>query len=296
MTASPITPPIRWAGSKREYATDLAARCTAALAPDGRYIEPFLGSGAVALAMPPGTSMILGDRAMPLGYLWWWIRQEPAALAEYAIGYGTECKADGSTWNTRPGFLALRKEHNAEPFSADDFRPSARFLWILHACFNGIYRENQKGQFNVPWGARMRMSVPGVDHLTSIATHFDTADIRPGWDFEDVMAEAADGDVIFVDPPYDGDKSAFTSYVKSNVHDMWSGSKAQAQARLAAAANAAVDRGATVVMTNADTPRIRELYTGWSFDTVAERRAVAADATKRSPAYCLVVTSPGGRS
>jgi DNA adenine methylase Dam len=276
-----VLPPLRWVGSKRKYAADLAARCNAHRGLHLRHIEPFLGSGAVALATPNDTPMILADACVPLGYLWWWIQREPEAVAEYAAGYGV--LMNNTTWNTRDGYKALRKEHNAEPYADDGYQPSARFLWLMAANFNGIYRENKLGQYNVPWGARAHVSLPSAADLRAIADHIACADIRPGWDFEDVMAEAGDGDVVFSDPPYDGDKSAFTSYVKKPF-------TADEQVRLRDVSVLAVERGATVIMTNADTPRIRDLYQGWQIEEMVEARPVAAAPRDRKPAHCLIVT------
>lgn len=280
VTTTPAAPFLRWVGSKRRYAPALAERCMANLR--GRYIEPFLGSGSVALAMPSDVPMILGDRSLPLGYLWWWIQREPVAVAEYAAGYGLDLDTG---WNTESGYNAARVEHNEQPYADDDYRPSARFLWLMSSCFNGIYRENKNGYFNVPWGRRKRASVPTVATLQAVATHLQHADIRPGWDFADVMAEAARGDVVFNDPPYDGDATAFTTYVAEAFTGV-------AQQRLRDESERAAHRGATVIMTNADTPRVRELYRGnWRFDEVIEARPVAANPRARMPARCLVVTS-----
>ncbi len=275
---SHIPPFLRWVGSKRRYAVDLAARMTA-IAPGCRYVEPFLGSGAVALARPPGP-MLLADACKPLGYLWWWIQRHPEDVAEYAAGYGL---AFEEGWNTREGYAAAREEHNNQPYDDDDWRPSARFLWIMCACFNGVYRENRNGYFNVPWGHRQRVSVPTPEVLRAVANHIADADVRPGWDFEDVLVEAGQGDVIFADPPYDGDVMSFTSYVATPFD-------AAAQERLCDRLEAAVSRGAIAVSTNADTPRIRKLYRAWAVDELVEARPVAADPQHRSPAHCLIMT------
>jgi DNA adenine methylase len=282
-----LDPPLSWPGGKRKHAEALVERVLQHLQPSGRYIEPFLGAGAVALAMPPGTPMILGDACLPLGHLWWWLQREPEAISEYAAGYGLVMNNTG--WNTRERYGLLRKEHKAEPFSVTDWRPSARFLWLMRACFNGIYRENKDGVFNVPWGARERIAMPTAADLRAIADHIATADIRPGWDFEDVMTEARPGDVIFTDPPYHGGKAAFTGYVKGTF-ERWNGVEATAQVRLAQVSYDAVARGATVIMTNADTPFIRELYTGWQFDAIVEDRPVAAQPRARKSAHCVIVT------
>jgi DNA adenine methylase len=275
-----IPPFLRWVGGKRRQALDLAARAAVALKPGGRYIEPFLGSGAVALAMPPGTPMLLGDACLPLGYLWWWLQQHPREIAEYAAGYGLALDQD---WNTQEGFNELRQQHNATPYSDASWEPSARFLWLTSASFNGVYRESSKGEYNVPWGRRARVSVPTPETLEAVAAHIAQAQVFPGWDFEDVIDQAVAGDVVFVDSPYDGPKGQFTSYVKTPFG-------ADAQLRLARAAYRARERGATVILTNSDTVRIRDFYAGWTIESALERRPVAADPERRVPAYCVVIS------
>lgn len=275
-----IPPFLRWVGGKRRQALDLAVRATAALKPGGRYIEPFLGSGAVALAMPPGTPMLLGDACLPLGYLWWWLQQHPREIAEYAAGYGLALDQD---WNTQEGFNELRQQHNATPYSDASWEPSARFLWLTSASFNGVYRESSKGEYNVPWGRRARVSVPTPETLEAVAAHIAQAQVFPGWDFEDVIDQAVAGDVVFADSPYDGPKGQFTSYVKTPFD-------ADAQLRLARAAYRARERGATVILTNSDTVRIRDFYAGWTIESALERRPVAADPGRRVPAYCVVIS------
>lgn len=275
-----IPPFLRWVGGKRRQALDLAARATAALKPGGRYIEPFLGSGAVALAMPPGTPMLLGDACLPLGYLWWWLQRHPREIAEYAAGYGLALDQD---WNTQEGFNELRQQHNAQPYSDESWEPSARFLWLTCASFNGVYRESSKGEYNVPWGRRARVSVPTPETLEAVAAHIAQAQVFPGWDFEDVIDQASAGDVVFADSPYDGPKGQFTSYVKTPFD-------ADAQLRLMRAATRARERGATVILTNSDTVRIRDFYAGWTIESALERRPVAADPERRVPAYCVVIS------
>lgn len=275
-----IPPFLRWVGGKRRQALDLAARATAALKPGGRYIEPFLGSGAVALVMPSGTPMLLGDACLPLGYLWWWLQRCPREIAEYAAGYGLDLDQD---WNTQEGFNELRRQHNELSHSDESWEPSARFLWLTSASFNGVYRESSKGEYNVPWGRRNRVSVPSPETLEAVAAHIAQAEVFPGWDFEDVIDQAMAGDVVFADSPYDGPKGQFTSYVKTPFD-------ADAQLRLARAAYRARERGATVILTNSDTVRIRDFYAGWTIESALERRPVAADPERRVPAYCVVIS------
>ena len=278
---SPV-PFLPWAGSKRKLVDRILAQLQPHLHPGSTYIEPFLGAGAVALAVPAGTPMVIGDACQPLGYLWWWIKQEPEAIAEYAAGFGIEREAG---WNTDEGYIAARFDHNVEPFSATDWRPSARFLWLMHACFNGLHRENKLGYFNVPRGDRVRLNIPTPAELRAVADHLVNAEVIVG-DFEPMVDAAQARDVVYLDPPYDGDKS-FVGYTKEGfgIND---------QARLAEAFLRAAQRGAYVLGSNADTEYIRSLYSAAWLHEVDEERRVAANAESRLAAPCVFIES-GGR-
>jgi DNA adenine methylase len=186
------SPFLPWVGSKRKLAEPIVAKLLQHHQPSSTYIEPFLGSGAVALAMPDKFPMVIGDACKPLGYLWWWIKQEPEAIAEYARGFGVE---RGEGWNTDEGYVAARYEHNGEPFSTEDWRPSARFLWLMHACFNGVYRENGNGYMNVPRGDRKRLNLPTPGELRAVASHLENTEVIVG-DFEPMFDAAVAGDLI----------------------------------------------------------------------------------------------------
>lgn len=276
-----LVPFLKWAGGKREQAEAIAAWCTARLGPGGRYIEPCLGGGAVALAMPRGTPMILGDANEALGYLWWWIQQRPAAIAEIAAGLGA---VKGEGCNTETGYYDVRRAFNTCKLDAEDPTPSARFLWLVHACFNALYRENSLGGFNVPWGKRARVVLPDAAALIAISEHLQTAQIYPGWDFADLIAMAQPGDVVYVDPPYDADLTAFTTYVAKAFDP-------REQERLADVIWAAIGRGVAVMTSNADTERVRKLYNGLTVETIEEPRSIAARADKRKSAPCVRIST-----
>lgn len=292
-----VRPFLRWVGGKRKQAAIISSWCASKL--KGRYFEPFLGGGAVALAMPAGTPMVLADYNLALVWLWWWVKHDPGLVAEYAAGFGLNLNEG---WNTQEGYYQARTDHNAvwqaapgeETNHVDDHRPSARFLWLLHACFNGLYRENKGGGYNCPWGKRDVVPVPGIAHLQAVADRLKDADVRPGWDYEDVIAEAGPGDVVYADPPYDSDLRSlvdlrsFTGYTSKPFGT-------EAQENLAKVLGEAVARGAAVCANNADTELVRKLYgeggLGFDLTEVQEGRMVAADASKRGPVKCLRMTS-----
>jgi DNA adenine methylase len=265
-------PFLRWVGGKRLVAADLAARILDRLAPGGAYFEPFLGSGAVALALPRGTRMVLGDFSAPLGGLWWWLKRNAGRLAE-AI--------PPAFYNTEERYYEHRDLFNAGKFNVDDPTPSALFLWLNHTNYNGVYRENKNGGYNVPFGKRKTISLPSELQLRRVGEHLRTAQIMVGTDFAETVRGATRGDVVFLDPPYDGTFDDYTA----------GGFGADGQTRLAQVMEALVCRGVHVLMTNADTPRIRELYGAapWTIEDVAERRSVAADSDNRKDAKCVLV-------
>lgn len=271
----PLTPFVRWAGSKRWCAERLAALVDDVLAPGRRYFEPFLGSGAVALALRGGNRQVLGDFCVPLAGLWWWIRRDAAQLA---------AAIDTSWENTNDGYYYVRHVFNEKGhFSTKDPTPSARMLWLNHTSFNGLYRENSSGGYNVPWGKRKSILVPSSDRLIAISDRLWNSTVQIGSDFGETLRTVARGDAVFADPPYD---ETFSDYNAG-------GFGPAEQERLAKTLDRCRLDGAHVFMTNSDTPRIRALYpeANWVVEPLEEPRSVAADGAKRQNVMCLLVRS-----
>lgn len=284
-------PFLRWCGSKRWLAPRLADLIATRLADTGIYFEPFLGAGSVALALPMGTKMALGDLCTPLAGLWAWIKADPRRLFRSIAG----------NWRNEEGvYYAVREAFNTGPYSIKDPAPSARMLWLNATGFNGIYRENKDGKYNVPFGKRKTISLPTLPLLEAISDHLQSAELVIGGDFDTTLEESPHGapqtgDVIFCDPPYDaeladedgeGAMESFTAYTSA-------GFEPPEQWRLAASLEKHRAAGAFVITTNADTRLVRDLYPTklWSLETVTEKRVIAADARKRTGAACLVITS-----
>ncbi|MEP4704913.1 MAG: Dam family site-specific DNA-(adenine-N6)-methyltransferase, partial [Hyphomicrobiales bacterium] len=128
-----------------------------------------------------------------------------------------------------------------------------QFLYLNRTCFNGLYRENQKGEFNVPIGSKDKVIFADED-FSEISKALRNAEIRAS-DFEGTIYEACKGDLIFADPPYTTAHNV-NGFIKYNQNIFsW-----QDQVRLREALLAAVDRGAKVVLTNADHESVRALY------------------------------------
>jgi DNA adenine methylase len=274
-------PFLRWVGSKRWAAKSLGDRILQLRggSPSVTYYEPFLGAGAVALALPYNVPRVLNDLCKPLAGLWWWIRKNPTLL------HATISK----NWkNTEEGFKQVRAAYNANQFSPSDPTPSARFLWLNHTCFNGLHRVNKAGKFNVPWGKRKTIKLPKAIELINISIMLQPAKIQVGLDFEAALAGVNAGDVAFCDPPYDDTFDGYTSFDGGP-----DGDAEDFQGRLARVLDEHRQRGAHILLTNSHTPRIRKLYppSAWDMVVVSEPRSVAADGANRKRVDCLLVTS-----
>lgn len=175
-------------------------------------------------------------------------------------------------------FVAVRYNLNAaDPASVES---SARFLFVLRAGFNGLWRENGKGECNTPYGdPKPGKDLVRVDELRAIGALLKRADIRLG-DFEATSADIRSGDAIFCDPPY-VDRSAFVGYSRR-------GFTLKDRLRLTAWLRALDKRGVRWTLTDVATPESMAAHGLWNVDILTVRRSVAANGT-REPAKELVV-------
>ncbi len=266
---TPLLPFVRWAGGKRWLAERLAAE----VAESGAtlYVEPFLGGGAVALAVDV-EKQILSDTSRALINTWRMIEAYPTATARAA-------QAMMASHDTEAGYGDVRYLLNANtPFGIEQ---AARFLFLNATSFNGLWRENATGYFNVPYGDGKRTSILTEDDALALSARLRGADILYD-DFRVTLGVCREGAAVFVDPPYDG---TFTTYGAG-------GFPADDQRALARACYDAWQRGANIWATNADTPLVRDLWAWCDLEEVEEPRRVAArgDADKTAP--CLLMRSP----
>lgn len=167
----------------------------------------------------------------------------------------------------------------------DRVRLSALFIWLNHTCYNGLYRVNRKGEFNVPFGFYERPFIFSETSLKAASRCLNKARARlEHGDFESVLARARRGDVAYLDPPYDpvSTTSNFTTYTAGGfTHDD--------QVRLSRVVRSLVERGCRVVLSNSPSARIKHLYEGFQFETVTVPRAINCNGEKRSAVDELVI-------
>jgi DNA adenine methylase len=276
-------PIVKWAGGKRK----LAPLINEALGTGkGTYHEPFAGSLAVWLAATRYPA-VLSDACTRLMHTYRIIRDQPQHVASALLALPTEPGWEEAYYLVRD-YFNMRRASEAHP---SDY--AARFIWLNHACFNGLYRENRQGAFNVPVGRYKRLSMPSPMAIRAVAKHFcygssDRYSRGPvelhARDWRVSLADVAPGDLVYLDPPYwPRSKAGFVGYSLP-----WDAAE---HAALAAAALKCAQRGARVVASNHDLPEVRALYpekAGWTYRTVEVQRSISCG--KREKVAELIIS------
>lgn len=183
--------------------------------------------------------------------------------------------------NSEDTYYAVRDAYNkAKPST----KQAARFIYLNRTCFNGVFRVNVRGQFNVPYGHKPAPTFPSVERLQQIGEAFQLADLKC-CDYETAVAEAAAGDFVYLDPPYPPLNG--TSFFSHYTMDRFSGDR---QEKLACVVRSLDTRGCLVMVSNADTKAIRELYKGFKLSSIPVPRYVTCKAN-RTKVQELVITN-----
>ena len=261
-------PFLKWAGGKQR----LIAQLTPLLPPGNRLIEPFVGAGSVFLSTNYD-SYLLNDANADLMSVWRIVKSQPVQLWQGASKYFTE------EYRSPAGFQELRERFNR---TSDAFERAALMLYLNRFAFNGIYRVNSKGEFNTPYAHLKVLPTLNLDVLQAASKRVQHAQLTCG-DFADAIEHAGEGDVVYCDPPYSDSEEApsFVGYTSSRFDH-------EEHRRLVSCSAAAVRRGATVLISNHDTPETRRLYSGWEHYQLEARRSVSADPARRGMAKELV--------
>ena len=271
---APTQPFVKWAGGKRRLVPALAPYF-----PDeiGTYWEPFVGGAAVFFAFARRIKhAILSDTNEELVLTYQIVKSDVEALIEQLrLHKRKHDKRAGQTYED--GKTYYRRVRDAEP--TEPVEIAARFLYLNKTCYNGLYRVNSKGKFNVPEGRYKNPDICNADRLRETSQVLQNAIIRVG-DFTSIV-QPSRNDFVYCDPPYDG---VFTSYQASGFGE-------NDQERLRNAANAWTRSGARVVLSNADTPAMRKLYSDFRIREATAPRPINSKGTGRGNAAELIITS-----
>lgn len=269
LSAAAAKPFLRWVGGKKKFVPDLAPQIIDYLQQSGgRYFEPFLGGGSMALhlGLP---KMILNDVLPELATTYCAVRDAPEETATLLWEMGQWGTEDSHYYSVR----------GTEPDT--DVEAAARMIYLNAHCFNGLWRVNRLGKMNTPYGKEdKRITESLIERIGAAAEAIAGADIRCG-DFEETIALAGKGDLIYADPPYDG---AFDGYSSRGFDGV-------GQSRLAQALHNASQRGAAFLAHNSDTEHVRWWYRSSTILATSESRSVNSDGQGRGKTGCLLVTN-----
>jgi DNA adenine methylase len=269
-----VRPFLKWAGGKRQLAPMIIPEIQK-YAPKGknRYYEPFIGAGAILLTLQPKKAVI-NDTNAELINCYEVIRDSVEDLIELL--------KDHKIKNSEDYYYEVREKDREPEFISTRTKAerAARIIYLNKTCYNGLFRVNSQGQFNVPFGRYKNPNVLDEAVLRGVSRYLkeNQVDIF-NLDFEDATKTAGKGDFIYLDPPYDpvSDTASFTGYDVNgfNKHE---------QERLRDVVNGLTDKGCKILLSNACTDFILDLYQDtkrYKIDRIPANRAINSNALKR---------------
>jgi len=274
-----IEPFVRWAGGKRWLAPKLAAEIESHK--PRLYVEPFVGGGAVALAIQQTIPKLLNDANPTLMDTWRCLQKSATTLIAELERVTREFP------NTQKGYLDARSALNSAILDPRPlwFRRAALFLYINARCFNGLWRTNSEGFFNVPWGKLKKPSTIDVDEAAHLFAWLRPVTLTT-MDFHELFHGKKlpwMQTCIYADPPY---HDTFTTYTKGDFDE-------DAQRTLAWDLQLLTKKGAKVWVTNNDTPLVRELYAWAQIEEIDEHHCIGATGDRRGKRHCLLIRGIG---
>ena len=275
-------PFLRWAGGKRRVMPMLMANMPKDF--NGlktRVFEPFLGGGAFSFALSnsnskfftPGKNLIINDvnRDLVLAYLA--LRDNPDALI-------TQLKKITRT-KSKSEFERVKYSN-----PKDDLSRAARFIYLNRTCFNGLWRVNSKGEFNVPWGNLQDPLIYSEENFFACSKSLQRATIT-NLDFASALQRVSPNDFVYLDPPYIPltNSSSFSKYAKNDFGIMQHFALAGVIRRL-------VDVGAKVMLSNSDTKLTQEIYGSvLKIKRIKVQRSISAKASSRVAVGEIIATN-----
>lgn len=263
-----MMPFVKWAGGKRQLLDRISERMPQVY---NNYFEPFIGGGAVLFGLQPERAVI-NDINESLINTYRIIGGNPQEFIEQVQKLDLGMWKDGKEY-----YYSLREHYNDKLMKEEfDIELAALFVFINKHCFNGLYRVNGKGLFNVPYNNSRKESID-AESILQVSEYLKKVTILQG-DFEQACHDAKKGDFIFFDSPYAPlNPTSFESYTKE-------GFDVESHERLAQLFGELTKRGCYCMLTNHNTEFIYSLYgnKGYRIDVVNVKRMINSDASKRT--------------
>ena len=255
-------PIVKWVGGKRQLMFELLKNM-----PENynRYFEPFIGGGALFFYLQPDNAYISD------------MNEELINLYQVVRDNVDELVADLQKHDiSKEYFMEIRNIDRTEEYENwSDVQKASRFIYLNRTCFNGMYRVNSKGEFNVPFGHYKNPRILDENNLINCSNLLQRTEIKHA-DFSEILKKVKKGDFVYFDPPYVplSETSSFTSYTKDGF-DM------DMQFKLRDVCDELDTMGVKFLLSNSDTKLVNELYENYNIKKVFASRQINANADGR---------------
>lgn len=255
-------PIVKWVGGKRQLMFELIKNMPKSY---NRYFEPFIGGGALFFELQPEQAYI-SDMNEELINLYSVVRDNVYELIKDLSKHEV----------SKEYFLEIRNIDRTEQYTElSDVERASRFIYLNRTCFNGMYRVNSQGQFNVPFGHYKNPRIIDENNLLNCSELLKKTEIKCA-DFSEILTKVKKGDLVYFDPPYVplNDTSSFTSYTKD-------GFDINMQFKLRDVCDKLDNKGVKFMLSNSDTKLVNELYVNYEIKKVFASRQINANADGR---------------
>lgn len=261
-----MKPVIKWAGGKTQMLEHIRTMMPVKY---NHYFEPFLGGGAVLLNVAPANATI-NDINTELVNMYKQIKNNPNAVIATLSTLDLEHE---TATDAKAYFYGVRNLFN-QNINIDSPEQAARLIYINKHCFNGLYRVNAKGLFNVPFNNNLKGGSFDETNIFQVSSYLQNVEILTG-DFEIALANVKSGDFVFFDSPYVPiNPTSFTDYTKE-------GFDYEDHVRLANLYKKLSEQGVYCMLTNHNTDLVNELYRGFCIKVIQVSRSINSNASAR---------------
>ena len=273
-----LHPFVKWAGGKSQLLEKLRSYIPESF---NNYFEPFIGGGSFFLSLSPSKATI-NDYNEELILAYKCIQDDEkfeklkAELEKHERNHSEEYYYKIREMDRDPNFNNL-----------DDFIRAARMIYLNKSCFNGLYRVNRNGYFNVPSGKKRKVNTYDRKNFAELHNYLNEYFITIlNCDFEEATKDAKKGDLVYFDPPYDNfeDKETFTSYSKDNFGK-------EEQIRLCELYKKLSKKGVYCILSNHNTSFIQDLYKDFNIHVVNAKRMINSDPKGRGGVEEVIITN-----
>lgn len=255
-------PIVKWVGGKRQLMFELIKNIPKSY---NRYFEPFIGGGALFFELQPEQAYI-SDMNEELINLYSVVRDNVYELIKDLSKHEV----------SKEYFLEIRNIDRTEQYTElSDVERASRFIYLNRTCFNGMYRVNSQGQFNVPFGHYKNPRIIDENNLLNCSELLKKTEIKCA-DFSEILTKVKKGDLVYFDPPYVplNETSSFTSYTKD-------GFDINMQFKLRDVCDELDNKGVKFMLSNSDTKLVNKLYVNYEIKKVFASRQINANADGR---------------